>query len=242
MGDGMAQILTVSFRHQVVFSHGLSQWEKARGSGAADETVGRLAADALLSFKPGTDDSPTDLPTLALDALRYVAAGERGELWSPGLSPEEANRVIAFAGDFLRSGRNPFSVSYHPGTNADVADEAAELALDAYTIASLAMRAGYNKRRGDDDWRRLAEVHTEAARIHAAAAEVLDTPRPLQAVYALPPPRQATAAAEVIEVTPDALEAPPAQRLRNWLGVLSRAAVLLLISNPVVGPVLLATK
>jgi hypothetical protein len=186
----MAQILTVSFRDHVVFSRELSRWERARGSGAADETVGRLAADALLSFKPGTDDSPSDLPTLALDALRFIAAGERGELWSPGLSAEEANRVVAFAGDSLRNGRNPFSVSYLAGTNAEVASQAAALALDAYTIASLAMRAGYNKRRGDDGWRRLAEVHTEAAKIHAYAAAVLDTSSPTAAQVGHPRSRQ----------------------------------------------------
>jgi hypothetical protein len=141
-----------------------------RRPGSVSYAAGLLAVIATLIRAKSADCelSRAEEASLSLDALRYAAADERGETLYRNsnlrpLSHGEQARVVGLLSVLHRRGRNPFAVSYRPGTDAEVGREAAALARDAYTIAEIASREGYTRREGDDGWIKAADAHRAVA-------------------------------------------------------------------------------
>jgi hypothetical protein len=145
----------------------LQRWRELRTVSASEEYIGRTAAAAVLQVGSSLPVllRPKEANALALDACRYVAASERGELAAtPRLSVERSRAVVSLVADWSRNLMlQPFARDYRPGTAAEVAGQAATMWRDADTCADIMRRAGYSRRASDDNYRQAAEGHAYAA-------------------------------------------------------------------------------
>ena len=133
-------------------AHDVARWREARERSYANETIAQAAVTIILRPRPEREGvSIPEYSAMSLEALRYVAAHERGEVSS--LTDEDATRVVAVVSGWMRCGVTPFAGFAYVGvTDAEKADEAAAMALDAATISDIAIRVGFTRRREDGTW------------------------------------------------------------------------------------------